>query len=220
MALSYRLKTVADLVSKDKVVADIGCDHALLSIYLVENGISNKVYAIDNKKGPLAKANENIELANLKDNIQTVLDDGLTHLPSDVDVAVMAGIGGLLAVQMLEKASRIPETVIIQANNHLKELREYLSINNYRIEQETILLDSGLYYEIIKASRGKQILTNEDKIFGPLLRKEKNIVFIEKWTKQLEHLEFILKKNKDSDKLSEVKDSIELIKKELNKSDE
>ena len=220
MALSYRLKTVADLVSKDKVVADIGCDHALLSIYLVENGISNKVYAIDNKKGPLAKANENIELANLKDNIQTVLDDGLTHLPSDVDVAIMAGIGGLLAVRMLEKASRIPETVIIQANNHLKELREYLSINNYRIEQETILLDSGLYYEIIKASRGTQTLTNEDKIFGPLLRKEKNIVFIEKWTKQLEHLEFILKKNKDSDKLSEVKDSIELIKKELNKSDE
>ena len=220
MALSYRLKTVADLVSKDKVVADIGCDHALLSIYLVENGISNKVYAIDNKKGPLAKANENIELANLKDNIQTVLDDGLTHLPSDVDVAVMAGIGGLLAVQMLEKASRIPETVIIQANNHLKELREYLSTNNYRIEQEAILLDSGLYYEIIKASRGKQTLTNEDKIFGPSLRKEKNIVFIEKWTKQLEHLEFILKKNKDSDKLSEVKDSIELIKKELNKSDE
>ena len=220
MALSYRLKTVADLVSKNKVVADIGCDHALLSIYLVENGISNKVYAIDNKKGPLAKANENIELANLKDNIQTVLDDGLTHLPNDVDVAVMAGIGGLLAVQMLEKASRIPETVIIQANNHLKELREYLSVKNYKIEQEAILLDSGLYYEIIKASRGKQTLSSEDKIFGPLLRKEKNKVFIEKWNKQLEHLEFILKKNQDSDKLREVKDSIELIKKELNKSDE
>ena len=220
MALSFRLKTVADLVTKNKVVADIGCDHALLSIYLVENGISHKVYAIDNKKGPLAKANENIELANLKNSIQTVLDDGLTHLPEDVDVAVMAGIGGLLAVQMLEKASRIPETVIIQANNHLKELREYLSENNYRIENESILLDSGLYYEIIKASRGNQTLSTEDKIFGPLLRKDKNEVFIEKWNKQLEHLEYILNKNKDSDKLSEVKESINLIKKELSKSDE
>ena len=51
-------------------------------------------------------------------------------------------------------------------------------------------------------------------------RKDKNEVFIEKWNKQLEHLEYILNKNKDSDKLSEVKDSIELIRKELKKSDE
>ena len=215
MALSFRLKTVADLVSYDKVVADIGCDHALLSIYLIENNIAKKVYAIDNKKGPLAKANENIELSGLKDSIITILDDGLTHLPEDVDVAVMAGIGGMLAVQMLQKASRIPETLIIQANNHLKELREYLSSNNYKIEEELILFDSGLYYEIIKATKGHEVLSYEDMVFGPILRNKKDKVFLEKWKKQLEHLTYILKKNEESDKLNEVKEFIELIEKEI-----
>ena len=37
--LSIRLKAVADLVDNNKIIADIGCDHALLSIYLVENDL-------------------------------------------------------------------------------------------------------------------------------------------------------------------------------------
>ena len=91
MALSYRLKTVADLVSKDKVVADIGCDHALLSIYLVENGISNKVYAIDNKKGPLAKANENIEEP-LVNNYYAIPEDVWNMILADYTQQFKSGI--------------------------------------------------------------------------------------------------------------------------------
>ena len=32
--LSLRLQTIADLVSKEDNVIDVGCDHALLSIYI------------------------------------------------------------------------------------------------------------------------------------------------------------------------------------------
>ena len=213
--LSIRLKAVADLVDNNKVIADIGCDHALLSIYLVENGISNKVYAIDNKKGPLSTAKKNIESANLNEMIETILDDGLTHLPEDVDIAIMAGIGGMLAINMLEKASRIPECMIIQANNHLKELRSYLSNKGYLIEKEEILFDAGIFYEILKVRKGNQKLSSEDLIFGPLLRKEKSKVFFDKWNKQLEHLEHIINKNNDSSKLNEIKEMISLIKSEI-----
>ena len=45
--ISERLKCVAGLVNKCARVADIGTDHAYLPIYLVQNGISNKVYACD-----------------------------------------------------------------------------------------------------------------------------------------------------------------------------
>ena len=214
--LSIRLKAVADLVDDNKIVADIGCDHALLSIYLVEKGISNKVYAIDNKKGPLSKAKENIELANLNDKIETILGDGLTNLPEDTGIVIMAGIGGLLAINMLEKASRIPDCLIIQANNHLKELRSYLSKNGYLIENEKILLDSGIYYEILKIKKGNQNLSDEDLIFGPLLRKEKNDIFIDKWSKHLEHLEYIINKNKNSSKLIDLMKMVELIRNEIN----
>ena len=214
--LSIRLKAVADLVDSNKIVADIGCDHALLSIYLVENGISDKVYAIDNNKGPIYTANKNIELANLNEKIKTILDDGLTHLPEDVDIAIIAGIGGILAINMLEKDSIIPEGMIIQANNHLKELRSYLSDKGYLIEKEEILYDSGIFYEILKVRKGYQELSNEDLIFGPLLRKEKSKTFIDKCNKQLEHLENIIQKNNDSLKLNEIREMIKLINNEIN----
>ena len=43
---------VASLIEKDDKVIDIGCDHALLSIYLVENKKINRVIASDNREGP------------------------------------------------------------------------------------------------------------------------------------------------------------------------
>ena len=35
--LSKRLKAIADLVDKDSKIIDVGCDHALLDIYLLKN---------------------------------------------------------------------------------------------------------------------------------------------------------------------------------------
>ena len=37
--LSKRLKEIANLMDKNSVIADIGCDHALLDIYLIQNKI-------------------------------------------------------------------------------------------------------------------------------------------------------------------------------------
>ena len=54
MKLSQRLLTLASFVKKGAVVADIGADHGLLSVYLVEEGIAKKVFAVENKKGPFS----------------------------------------------------------------------------------------------------------------------------------------------------------------------
>ena len=39
MKISNRLKSIAGLIIDSDKVADIGCDHALLDIYLVKNKI-------------------------------------------------------------------------------------------------------------------------------------------------------------------------------------
>ena len=77
------------------------------------------------------------------------------------------------------------------------------------------MFDAGIFYEILKVRKGNQKLSSEDLIFGPLLRKEKSKVFIDKWNKQLEHLEHIINKNSDSSKLNEIKEMISLIKSEI-----
>ena len=48
MILSKRLKAVADLIEKGKVVFDVGSDHALLPAFLVLQDICPKAYAGDN----------------------------------------------------------------------------------------------------------------------------------------------------------------------------
>ena len=63
--LSLRMKTVADMVKPGGRVCDIGCDHAFVSIYLVANGISDRVIASDVRTGPCAIANALMAIPNL-----------------------------------------------------------------------------------------------------------------------------------------------------------
>ena len=45
-----RLETIATMVPKGCILADIGTDHAQLPIMLVKNGVCEKIYACDEKK--------------------------------------------------------------------------------------------------------------------------------------------------------------------------
>ena len=58
--LSKRLSAIASFVLNNAVIADIGCDHALLDIYLSKNNIIKKSFAIDITKGALNQADKNI----------------------------------------------------------------------------------------------------------------------------------------------------------------
>ena len=49
MNISNRLKTIADMIDGNYHVIDVGCDHALLDIYLTLNK-KIKCTAIDNKE--------------------------------------------------------------------------------------------------------------------------------------------------------------------------
>ena len=50
MKINSRLKQIGDLVDTNSLVLDIGCDHALLDIYLVENKIVKKVSIYQEQK--------------------------------------------------------------------------------------------------------------------------------------------------------------------------
>ena len=76
MELSARLKAVAGMVTKGNRVCDVGCDHGYISIYLVKNGVSPYVYAMDVNKGPLLRAKEHILDYGYTDKIETILSDG------------------------------------------------------------------------------------------------------------------------------------------------
>ena len=83
MELSKRLQAIADMVTPGLVVADVGCDHGFVSVYLYEKQIAPKVIAMDLRPGPLARAKEHIDAYGYSAYIETRLSDGLSSIKSN-----------------------------------------------------------------------------------------------------------------------------------------
>ena len=61
MKINERLKKIGDLVEANSVCLDVGCDHALLDIYLVRLNKNIKAIASDIAEGPQEQAKNNIK---------------------------------------------------------------------------------------------------------------------------------------------------------------
>ena len=85
--ITKRMKLIANTVTKGNVVADIGCDHGYVSIYLIKQDISPKVIAMDLREGPLKKAKTNTRQSNDKkviENIEFRISNGFEKLKPKV----------------------------------------------------------------------------------------------------------------------------------------
>ena len=153
--LSARLKAVADMVSPGLYVYDVGCDHGFLSIYLVGNGISPGAVASDVNPGPLKAAREHVTEEGLDDRIRLVLSDGLHDLdkPGMPSALVIAGMGGPLILDILgERPDYVSafEEIIISPQSCIEDVRSALPKMGLYITDESMVLDAGKYYTIIK----------------------------------------------------------------------
>lgn len=141
----------------EKTVADIGCDHAFVSIYLVSQKFFDKAIAMDVKKGPLLIAEKNIELYGVSDKVVTRLSDGFDKLDvCEADTAVMAGMGGELMVDILRRGSLHTNngiSLVLQPQSEPEKVRKYLLDIGYKITDEIMLIDEEKYYVVIRADK-------------------------------------------------------------------
>ena len=140
VTLSRRLQMLADMVTPGNRVADVGCDHGFLSVFLVQRRISPHVLAMDVRKGPLAAAAGHVEECGLGAYIETRLSDGLLNLAAgEADTLVCAGMGGRLMQRILaesmEKAGGLKE-LILQPQSELGAFRRFLRREGFRIVGE------------------------------------------------------------------------------------
>ena len=92
--LSTRLAAACRFVKPGDRVADIGCDHGYLGIYLLKNNIASHVIASDINEGPLNAAVFNAEKFGVRDRMQFYLSDGFHDYPPGY-VYIMWVLGGL-----------------------------------------------------------------------------------------------------------------------------
>lgn len=196
MKLSDRLMAIANFVPRNSIVADIGTDHGYIPVFLIENHISKKVIASDISKGSLDKIIEFVKTLRLEDKIDTRLGDGLEVIkPFEVDTVIVAGMGGLLIRDILDKNKEVTDSIvnfILQPMVAAKELREYLIDNNFEIIDEDLVKEDSKYYEIIYAKKGKSYVEKEIYYeISPKLIKKKHPLLKELIQFRLKELEKI-----------------------------
>lgn len=168
--LSKRLQTIIDFVPQANVVADIGCDHAYVSISLILNNKANHVLGIDNKLRPLRIAERNISKFEINEHI-TLLQNPYDKITQPLDGCIIAGVGKESAVEMLDEFESTFQSstwICIQANNKIIELRKHMFDRGYRLIKEKVVFDKA-FYVILLYEKGIEKFDGIPLLVGPFI---------------------------------------------------
>lgn len=179
--LSPRLAAVAGLVPNGANVIDVGTDHAMIPVWLVQAGRVRRVLATDVRPGPLRSAASLIKKTGTGKSIDLMLADGLANIsPSGWDAVVLAGMGGETMVSILSTApwTRNGVLLILEPQSKKDTLRRWLMENGYRIDSERLVEDAGRIYPILTARGGEAPAYSEAELYlGQLEQVEGDPLF-------------------------------------------
>ncbi len=201
--ISRRLQSVAAFVQEGKRLADVGCDHGYIPIYLLQKKKIEKAIAMDINQGPLMRAKEHIQEWGLEKYIDTRLSDGVKALkPNEVQSVVIAGMGGPLMEKILTEGNEVLQTVtelVLQPQSEIGHFRRFLIENGYEITHEEMILEDGKYYPIMRAVHGKaKEQTEAEYLYGKKLLQNRNPVLKEFLDREQVKAEELLEKLKNS----------------------
>ena len=195
--LSKRLQSLTKYINKEDKIIDVGCDHALLDIYLIKNGYVNKMIASDIHKSAYQQGLNNINLYKMNDYIDIRLGDGLNVLNDNdsVDTLLISGMGSNTIIDIIDnRYMNDINKIIIQSNNDYELLRRTIIDKGYIIDNEEYFVDKGINYINIVFIKGNKEYTDDEIKYGPILIHNK------------EYLEYELSKiNNIIDKIPEDK---------------
>ena len=194
--INKRLEMIAFKIPDNRSVIDVGCDHALLGIYLVLNKKNIKVIASDINEGPLVKARENVKKYGVEEQIKIKLGNGIDTIEEGIDTIVISGMGGLNMVGILKYKTHLLKnvsTIILSPNNYTKEVRREITKLGYYISDEDLVEDKGIIYPVIVFEKGKKRYRKQDYIYGPVLLKQRSTLFKKYLERELLTKQTILK---------------------------
>jgi tRNA (adenine22-N1)-methyltransferase len=191
MNISERLRMVASLVRNGNTVFDCGCDHGLVPVWLVRNGVSPHAVASDVADGPLEAARCNIAAYGLESAVDTLKSDGLEQYEAgSCDTLIIAGMGGPLMYRIIsadwEKTWSFRD-FIFQPQSAAGDLRRDIRLAGMEITEENNIYEDGKYYATIRAVRsGRDVHSGQDAAgqrildrYGPVLLRRADPVLLD-----------------------------------------
>lgn len=134
--LDDRLSIVAEQI-RSRVHADIGSDHGKLLAALLASGRIDQGIAIENKTAPY----ENSRRALSDYDADVRFADGLAGLrPAEAESLSLCGMGGNTIVRILaEYPDRIPDLLVLQANDHVAQVRRWAFESRFHLADEFLV---------------------------------------------------------------------------------
>ncbi len=220
MKINARLKKIGDLVEANSFCLDVGCDHALLDIYLIHRDKNIKTIASDIARGPLDQAKKNIKREHLEDVIETRLGPGLSTYTQEVNTIIISGMGGRNIIGICKDNLNILKkinTLIISPNNYQEDVKKYLCKHGFYISNEEFVKDKKFIYQIIILKRGKKKYTKKEYFFGPIFLEKKGPLFREYFDRELKTREILISMLPNNFRLKKykLKKEIKMIKNEI-----
>lgn len=195
MQLSNRLSALTKYVPQGSRVIDVGTDHAYVPIYLMKNNIATSCMATDINKGPLVKAQQNMDKYRIS-NIRLKQTSGLQGITEeDGNVIMISGMGGYLIVDILKAAMQVAKAadrLILQPQQDIDQVRKFLHANGFKIVTEDFAKDDDKYYTVLVVEKGVEAYDKDyEYIYGKCLIEKKMPLFKEWLMKKQEKLEEI-----------------------------
>ena len=206
-----RIDAIADFIPPYKSIADIGCDHGYVIKIAFDKAYIDYAYAIDNKQGPINRAKDTLKDY---DNIKYYLSDGLDKVDNTIDCVIIAGMGGMLIIDILDKNKdklKNIKRLIIEANKDEYKVRKYLTENGFYIFDEKIVEEDNKFYEIDVFEQGNVEYNFNELYFGKVLIDKKDPLFIKKWESKYNKYQNIKAYSEDDEKIKIMKGIKEIL---------
>ena len=146
-ALKPRLKAVADAVPPAASVVDVGAGDGQLSAWLAAEG--HRVIATEGRAGPYVRLRARLEPF----GVETRPADGLSAVQvGEVEVAVIAGVGGHRIVKILSASPAVVaalKALVLQPIQHGDAVRAWLQSAALKVAAETHAVEAGRRYTVL-----------------------------------------------------------------------
>jgi tRNA (adenine22-N1)-methyltransferase len=150
--LRPRLRAIAALIPAGCAVADIGAGDGQLAAALAAAG--HRVVATEFRSGPLARLQDRLAGT----GAECRAGAGLATLrPDEVDVAVLAGMGGRRISRLLDANPDVVaglRWLVLQPMQHSEELRSWIEGAGLQVAEDVQVVERGRRYTVLLVRGG------------------------------------------------------------------
>lgn len=196
--LSPRLTVILSLIASCNCLADIGSDHGYLVATAVATGVAKRGIAVEINELPFEQTLKTVRQQGLANVIDVRLGDGLKPLSvGEADALCIAGMGGGTIASIVSGGGERLESIqqlVLQPNNDVAQLREYLFNNGFAIVQEELVADGDFIYQVIKAQPGEKppVYSKLELEYGRLNLYNKSDLLIQIIERDINHWQSVL----------------------------